>query len=53
MSENKENKAVIIPTENFDGICDEVLDGFLAKLYYMSEKEREKAQDILRKMSKP
>ncbi len=52
MSDNKENKVVIIPTKNFDGICDEVLDGFLVKLYYMPEKEREKAQDILRGMSK-
>lgn len=45
------NNNIVIPTVNFDGICEEMFEDFIRGIHNMPEEEKEKTHEILRGMS--
>lgn len=46
------NNNMVILTVNFDGICEEMFEDFVRGIHNMPEEEKEKAQKILKEMSR-
>lgn len=51
MSNDRKDKIIATSKESFDMVCEEMFEDFLRGIQNMPEKEKEKAQNILREMN--